>query len=564
MAHGFHGLDGLSQINPYKSVLSAKSVCYLLILFCIPIQLTAQSKELKQNVLRRISDTEYRPTFSAIAARLKTGTKKKFALLQLDTLLSKEYGDMFWMYGCTGLYFSTKKNLPAAYKKKIRECWKKFTPYRGDTENHFLMYYSSLYLMSQEWSNLPASEWFLGKSSQDIHKESEAYLNTWINRTVKFGQIEFDSPRYLYYFITPLVLLSEYTKDPAIKLNSKMMLEFLLADYAAKYLDGNFCGAHSRISNEQAYDTRNSEATSYGEYFFEDSVEHILPDIAFAAISSFNVPKIIRDIASSRKEPYSIHEIKRSRDALRYSAALNSPVYDYAFMTKDFSLGSIQGGLVQPIQQRSWSLTINSSQKDNIIFGLHPYVSEKELAAFFPEEPSFMLEKIEGVKNGYTSENKWVGGSPYEKIKQCKNEIECDYDIPPEEKYQHVDIFLPGWGKFLQRDSALIRIQYDSCIVEVAPRTKYILIPESKNFRLRLSLDSGKTSYFITCNRADEFNDFDTSSTLCAKDDMPEGLRKEDWLYYSKFLESKLGSGILKMKDGTHERILDFTTDTIR
>src|SRR5205823_5814321 len=152
--------------------------------------------------------------------------------------------------------------------------------------------------------------------------------------------------------------------------------------------------------------------------FFEDSVQHLLPDLAFAAMSSFSVPQIIRDIAHDRNEAYGEREIKRSRDALRYSEILNEPVYKYTFMTNDYALGSIQGGLVQPIQQRSWSLTINSDHKNNTIFGLHPYVSEKELGKYFPEEPSFMLEKIEGVKNGYTSEDKWVGGSPYETICQ--------------------------------------------------------------------------------------------------------------------------------------------------
>src|SRR5207302_5238526 len=146
--------------------------------------------------------------------------------------------------------------------------------------------------------------------------------------------------------------------------------------------------------------------------------------------SSFTIPIIIKEMANDRSEPFGGHEVKRSRDALRYSEKLNEAVYKYTFMAKDYSLGSIQGGLVQPIQQRSWSLTINSNHPNNIIFGLHPYVSEKELGKYFPEEPSFMLEKIEGVKNGYTSENKWVGGSPYETICQFKNEILCSYDIP--------------------------------------------------------------------------------------------------------------------------------------
>jgi hypothetical protein len=554
------------RIGLRRFILFVESVCILLFFIFIS-QANGQSKEIKQQVILSIAKKDYQPTFSAIAARLNLNYKKDFALHQLDILLTKEYGDMFWMCGCTGLYFSTKKILPTAYKKKIRACWKKFTPYRGDTENHFLMYYSSLYLMSQEWSNLPTSEWFMHRSSKEIHKESEDYLNYWINKTVRFGQIEFDSPRYLYYFITPLVLLSEYAKDTIMKKKCQMMLEYLLADYASQYLNGNFCGAHSRVGNDAAFDSRNAEAASYGEYFFSDSLKNILPDIAFAAMSSFGLPPIIREIANDRNEPYSQHEIKRSRDAIRYSTELNSPVFKYIFMAKDYSLGSIQGGLVQPIQQRSWSLTINTLQKNNIIFGLHPYVSEKELGMFFPEEPSFMLEKIDAVKNGYTSENKWVGGSPYETICQWKNQIECTYNIPKAEEYQHVDLFLPGWGQFLSVDSVdkkRIRIQYDSCIITIVPKTAFVLIKENENFRLRLALDSGRTSYFLVCDQNDGFNDFDDEKSFCGKIDMPESKRKDDWLFLSKFLESKLGIGILKIKHGTDERILDFTSTTIR
>jgi hypothetical protein len=541
-----------------------KKYLTIIMLCMIAVIATGQSSELKKTVLLQIAEKSYSPTFSSIAAKLKLGINTSFALHQLDTLLKKEYGDMFWMYGCTGLYFSTKKILPVRYKKRIRECWKNFTPYRGDTENHFLMYYSSLYLMSQEWPKLPASQWFLGKSSRAIHKEAKEYLDYWINRTVRFGQIEFDSPRYLYYFITPLILLTEYTTDSLMRKKCEMMLEFLLVDYATQYLDGNFCGAHSRIGNEQAFDTRNSESASYGDYFFEDSVRHLLPDIAFAAMSSFSIPIIIKAIAHDRSEPYSQHDIKRSRDAFRYSDKLSVPVYKYIFMANEYGLGSVDGGLIQPIQQRSWSLTLNNSHKNNIIFGLHPYVSQKELGMFFPEEPSFMLEKIEGVKNGYTSENKWVGGSPYEKIKQFKNAIKCSYDIPTQEKYQHVDLFLPGWGDFLQKDSTLLRIKYEACIVSIAPKTPYTIILEDGNYRLRLFLDSGKTSYILTCNRADEFNVFDTSEEFWEKNDLPQGKQKEDWLYYSKFLESKIGSAVLKMKHGSNERILDFMMNTIR
>ncbi len=540
---------------------------YILLLFFITVDARAQSFTLRQDVLRKIAETDHRPTFSVIAARLQTRIKKNEALAQLDTLLGKEYGDMFWMYGCAGLYFSAKEELPDSYKVKIRECWKRYTPYRGDTENHFLMYYGSLFLFSEEWPDLSDSEWFMGKSSKEIHDESASYLDFFINRTVRFGQIEFDSPRYMYYYLTPLVLLAEYAKDTVMKKRCGMMLEFLLADYATEYLAGNFCGANSRISNEAALDPRKAEMTAYGEYFFEDSVTHLYPDIAFAAVSSFTIPEIIRSIAHQRAEPYEQQEIKRSRDMIRYSHELNKEVNKYLFMTKDFALGSLQGGLIQPIQQRSWSLMLNSRHENNIIVGLHPYVSEKELGMFFPEEPSFMLEKIDAVKSGYSSEDKWVGGSPYETIRQYKNQLECKYSIPKKEKYSHVDIFIPGWGQFLPGDRYHrhdIRIQYDSCIVTIVARTPYELKKEGENFRLRLSLVGRKTSYYVSCNPLDEFNEFDDRTSISVGENHTSDNFGRDRLFYSKFLESKLGSAVLKIKNGEKERILDFNTNTIR
>ena len=48
--------------------------------------------------------------------------------------------------------------------------------------------------------------------------------------------------------ITPLALLAEYTKDKSDEAPlAEMMLEYELASYAADYLNGSYCGAHSRM-----------------------------------------------------------------------------------------------------------------------------------------------------------------------------------------------------------------------------------------------------------------------------------------------------------------------------
>ena len=553
-------------------------------IMAIPLIGSPQSLAIKKELVERIARMPSGPNFAIVSAKLRLGIDVDGAYKQIDTLLSCAYGDMFWMYGCAGLYYATQDILRPQYKERIRWCWKHYTPYRGDTENHFLMYYGTLFLMSQAWPDLPYTEWFMGKSSKAIYKESKEYLDRWIDETVRYGQTEWDSPRYGYYYITPLVLLAEYTKDSRMKHRFEMMLEYMLADYAVEYLNGCYCGAHSRVSDECAIDPRSAEMTSYGEYFFEDLVKHLQPDVAFVAMTNFECPDIIRNIAKDRSEPYEHYELKRGRTTLRYTDIRNVPVYKYDYMTQDYCLGSMQGGIVQPIQQQSWSLVFNSTKPHNIVTGLHPYVAADELGMFFPEYPGFMLERIGSTKAGYKDENKWVGGSPYEKIYQKKNILVALYDLPDSVKYHRVDLFIPenlhplgtsdttpdnsyfypGWAVF----------QYDSTLVGIYMLSKYSKYKTPGGERW---MSPGNSSgYVIYCESLREmtakaFEDkINKLSVLRTKDhlllqdqghtiSLDRSMHDDNvWLFKSKFLESKKGSGILTMKQGSKKRVLDF------
>ncbi len=534
-------------------------------LICAQHSFYAQSQALKQSTLAVIAHKEYKPTFSAIAAQLRVGINEAQAYHQLDEILAREYGDMFWMYGCAGLYYSCKDILPDSYKEKIRECWKKFTPYRGDTENHFLMYYGSLFLMSQEWDTLSASEWFMGRSSEEIRTESKEWLEHWIDETVKQGQTEFDSPRYLYYYITPLVLLAEYSRDTIIKKKTTMMLEWILASYASKYLGGSYVGAHSRESNESALSPILGEVTSYGEYFFEDSVRHILPDVAFAAMSSFEIPEIIREIAKTKNVPIECSEVVRSRRRIRFERPSIKKIKKYTYLTKAYALGSVEGGIVQPLQQRTWSLVLNSRKKNNVIIGLHPYFSAQELGMFFPEEPAFMLEKIEGVKQGYTSEDKWVGASPYETIWQRRNELRCSYTIPENEPHRHVDLFFPDWGNIVDCDSTIWRqlsINYDSVHITLHSATDFSVTRAPGGYRVRLQIHHNTTSYWLSVNNINDARIINSDAQMFSGKDVYQTKDFDGWLIHSPFVESKYGSGILKIHCGAYERILNVVKAT--
>ncbi len=565
----------------------------------------AQSLQTKTRVLDHIASISLRNDFAMVAARIHQNIGVDSAYDQLDTLLSSAYGDMFWMYGCAGLYYATADVLRPQYKARIRQCWKHCTPYRGDTENHFLMYYGSLFLMAQAWPDLADTEWFMGKSSKEIYEESKEYFDNWIDETVRSGKEEWDSPRYEYYYITPLALLAEYTKDKRMKHRFEMMLEYELASYAADYLNGSYCGAHSRVSDECAIDPHVAEVETYGNYFFGndggqarlDTLAAMHPDIAFAAMTSFTCPDIIRHIATDRSEPYEQSSLKRGRQMLRdmdkwsstdssHDSEFHAPVYKYDYMTKDYCLGSMQGGIVQPIQQQSWSLTFNSDKHHNIITGLNPYVIEDELGMFFPEYPSFQLERIGAVKKGYTNENKWEGGSPYEHIYQDKNVLVALYDLPDSEKYPEYDLFLPyGDSDWLKQFEHIDSVQEAGWLLfsphSTNPRTdvaiylmnRYRIIRESSGVRLRSEAIHG--GYVVWCNPPGWFEiddetcnaakivdgkvevvcEYGPSHTLM---DIKRSALYPNWLFHSPYLESKKGSGILTMRYKGAEQVLDF------
>ena len=60
-------------------------------------------------------------------------------------------GDMFWMFPVTAIAYLDQGQLSDSARQALRRSLKTYMPYRGDTENHWLLYYTTLYLMSQLW-----------------------------------------------------------------------------------------------------------------------------------------------------------------------------------------------------------------------------------------------------------------------------------------------------------------------------------------------------------------------------------------------------------------------------
>ncbi|MFC1725053.1 hypothetical protein ACFL4T_05455 [candidate division KSB1 bacterium] len=380
-------------------------------------------------------------SFPSVAARLKTGIDVEGALTDLNQILDNPQGSIFYSYPLIGTYLYFKDMLPDDIKEKVKNVFRNTPIYRGDTENHLLMYYTSIYLAAQTFENL--DRWFNGKSTQENLNEAKGFLNYWYDITFSKGQGEFDSPVYITLYINTMLLLTDFAIEDDIQIKSHMALDLVLVDLAAEYLNGIYGGAHSRIYQRTIHDDRYDDFSVFAYLYFGGLEKQVKSYGFIAALSGYRLPQIIYHIAQDRSDPYVHKEKKRVRNIIRFHDELNPPVYKYTYMTKDYVLGSLQGGILQPIQQHTWDLSFVQKRKFNTVFSLHPYYSGYELAMFFPERLKIMTEDVVQSKGTYNKEDKWTGSSPYERTFQHENTIIVLYNIDPDDNVKHIDAYFP-------------------------------------------------------------------------------------------------------------------------
>lgn len=429
-----------------------------------------------------------RPNFDIVVAKLAAGTDVKPALQALDTLMAQHTGNMFYTYQLMGTYLFGRKSLPQGFGDKIRDNLKAVTIYRGDTENHWLQYYTGWYLASQEWN---VDRWSNGKSSAENISEAESYIDSWIALTTSLGQGEYNSPTYIITYVDPLILLYQFAKDSLMQKKAEMMLEYILADFAIENLDGCYCGAHSRDYPYIVVNPHQAQSQIFSYLYFDSAtfrpkVREAI-SVIFPALSSFKLPQIIYDVATDRSQPYVEKERKRVRFVIRYGSERTPPVYKYTYMTKDYCLGSSQGGILQPIQEHVWDVTFASSKPYNTVFALNPYTSPLELGLFFPEDPLTSYGFVAHAHGYYGNVDKWSSSSPHERTFQNFNTIIDLYDLhlSPDEEWQQIDAFFPlTLDQFVVDESGWIFGRMDSAYFAYYPLAKYELEKDTDSLEL--------------------------------------------------------------------------------
>jgi len=400
----------------------------------------------------RLSDPRY-----VAAADFYRGANLGWANAQVAKIAAaKQSGDMFWMFPMVTLMEAGRNGMTEANRARLQDLWRTYYPYRGDTENHWLIYYASLCLAAEANPDAGPESWFNGKSSAENIAEARSYLEDWMNITVSYGQGEFNSPDYLEEYTAPLALLAGWERDPKFREEARMMLDYIFYDYAVEQLNGESGGAHSRVYPYAVVQPGQTPAAAIGWLLFGLGEYQPKSTVVILAMSGYSPPAILYRIAHDRSRPFVDRELKRTRWQMRSAdpssfpieGKLTQPVYKYTYMSPDFVIGSCQGGLLQPIQQESWSLIWREAKtlsRENTFFGLQPYSGSLEGTRYFAwARPDTVVSGIStgpNAKADYDSPDKLEGGSPYGQIFQSGPALIALYDIPPGTRFPMIDTF---------------------------------------------------------------------------------------------------------------------------
>ena len=551
----------------------------------------------------------------AIAVKLARHQDADLCSRSVIALMQEPGSGPFWMFPSTCVAFLGRDQLSAEARAAIRRGWRTTMQLRGDTENHWTMYYASLYLMAQLYPGEPADSWYTGKDSTANFNEARDYLIHWMDLATTIGQGEFNPTHYIGEYAIPLLFLATWAEDPAMRQRAHMMLDWLLADHAANTLHGVLRGPNARTDDGSVIERWNALASFFSWLAFGNTPP---PSgyggwgVYFAAVAqNYEVPEVIYRIATDRPADFVQRDLKRTRRRWRNSDVEMAPVYKTNYLRRDYAVGSYQGGVSDPIQAHVWDVTWAAADPrgvHNTIFSMHPVSAKFDLQMYFTELPD---QQIKGVakegKPSYDTPDKLLGSSRFEQVFQDLDTVIALYAIPPGTRFPHINgFFSEDLADVTEDASGWIFARGGDAFIAYRPLAPYRFEPLSqyqsmwtgariKSGDRRLVSPHLKNGTIIQAAAAGEFRDFAafqaairalplafalepvptvTFTTLrgkvvtCTFGAAPvvDG-RSVDYaawkLFEGPYLNAEKGSRKLTLTHGRLERVLDFNTLTV-
>ena len=583
-------------------------LCLLLPSLLLPLLLDAQPPSFDQRVRSVVESYAYIAGprslgYANIAAKLWLHEDPALCSRRLEELLAAgPTGDMFWMYPVTAIAYLDRGQLTDSARRALRDSFRTYMPYRGDTENHWVMYYTSLYLMAQLWPDQDGDQWYTGKSSSENLREAAGWLDSWVRLTTTRGQGEYDSPNYMGYYFLSMSYLAAWARDPAMQKRAAMMLDYLIADYAVKNLDGIYTGAHSRVYDREVLEKWNVLSSDFGWVLF--GLGHPLSPPSSAILfyvlaSAYQPPEIIQHIATDRSQPYTHYERKRTRNRWRFFDELHGPVYKTTYVRREYAVGSDQGGTLQPIQEHSWDVTWSVPDPrgvQNTLFTLNPHSSLHELQTYFTFPPISASPAWSVPRRATIRPTSSSAALPMKRFSRTEDTIVALYDIPPDSRFPHINgFFSKDLAEVREDPSGWIFARGGDALIACRPLQPYTWKPIEGGGR-RLFSPYLKNGIVVQVAARSEFTDMDgvpprdpraaarssrstplppSASTPCAAEPWNSPMARfravngapldyAHWpLFGGPFLEAPVDSEILILKYGDMRRTLDFRRLTV-
>lgn len=320
---------------------------------------------------------------------------------------------------------------------------------RGNTENHWLMYYTGLLLAAEYWADQGVL--FNGRPPGVIRAEATRWILGTIQRTACLGHHEYDSTGYHITHLAPYLGLWEHAGDAHLHRQVEQVLAVLVADMALEYFHGAWAGGHSREGYRQNTWSRVGSVQTLQYLYFGgqtfDPVDHIHAHAIPAAVSPYRPPALFAAIALDRSRPHAVRKTRAPRNIIRHAEHDAEPVRKYTWMSRSFALGSTQLGLpgapAGPIDLVSWDLTWKGPRHNAKIVCNHPYVHPGRFSAFLGTLPQSARRQIGDDKPYLQRQDRLFGASPYEGMMQHQGTIIVLYRIPADDESPFVNLFLP-------------------------------------------------------------------------------------------------------------------------
>ncbi len=232
-----------------------------------------------------------------------------------QTLNSTPEDPPFAYWACMDAYLRwNATDYTQSQRGETRDFMTSFTGYNeGSSQNHQIMLATARYLASEEWA--PGS--FAGGSEfANGDPTGKQFLLAKMDEWVHKGIIEHDSPIYIMFHLGPMRSLADLATDPEIRNMARLAFEWILINAGNEWMNGHM--ASSSLRNLFPYDAQNEYyETDFALWLYFGGKTPLdfnlgsLPRACFSvgmAVSDYELPSIISDIANAKNEEFTNRE----------------------------------------------------------------------------------------------------------------------------------------------------------------------------------------------------------------------------------------------------------------